>query len=111
MLRQVLLDDFRIGARLIHLVDGDDDRHAGSLRMADGLDGLRLDAVVSCNDQYSDVRGVRASGSHGCKRFVSRCIQEYDLLSVDLDLGSTDVLGDTAGLACCNVCISDGVEQ
>ena len=71
--------------------------------MADGFDGLRLDAVVSSNDQHSDIRCMSASGTHCRECFVSRCIQEYDLLTIDFNFGCTDVLRDSSGLLRRNV--------
>ena len=79
--------------------------------MADGLDGLRHDTVVRRDDQYSDIGGMSASGTHGRERLMSRGIQEDDLLSVDLDFGSTDVLCDAAGLGFGDVGLTDGIQQ
>ena len=111
MLGEFLLYSVRISARLVDLVNGNDDRHSGCLGVADGLDGLRHYAVICSDYQYGDIRYLCASGTHRCESFVSRCIKKYDLLSVDFDFGSTDVLCDTAGLACCNVGVADGVQK
>ena len=46
ILREFLLDLFRIRLGLVDLVERDHDRHLGRLRVLDRLDGLRHDAVV-----------------------------------------------------------------
>src|SRR5699024_7647649 len=53
--RQILLDAVGIGARLIYLVDGLDDRHSGRLGVADGFYRLRLDGIVGRYHQHGDV--------------------------------------------------------
>ena len=42
---------------------------------------------------------------------MSRCIQECDLLTVNLYYRSTDMLCDTAGLSVCNISFTDGIKQ
>ena len=79
--------------------------------MADRLDGLRLYAVIGSDYQYSDIGDLCTPGTHGGKCFVSRRIQEYDLLSVDGYLRRTDVLGDTTGLIGGDVGVSNCVQQ
>ena len=79
--------------------------------MTDGFDGLRLDAVVSSNDQYSDIRCMSASGTHCRECFVSRCIQEYDLLTIDFNFGCTDVLSDPSGFLGSYVRFTDRIQQ
>ena len=79
--------------------------------MVNSLDGLGHDAVVGSDHQDNDVGDLRAAGAHGGKRLMARGVDERDLAAVDHDLGSTDVLGDAAGLAAPNVGVADGVEQ
>ena len=79
--------------------------------MVNSLDGLGHDAVVGSDHQDNDVGDLRATGAHGGKRLMARGVDERDLAAVDHDLGSTDVLGDAAGLAAPNVGVTDGVEQ
>ena len=98
MLGEILLYSVRICPRLIHLVYGYDDRNSGSLCVAYGFHRLRLNAVVCRNYEYCNIGYVSSAGTHGRKRLVTRSIQEHYLLSVDSYLGSTYVLGDSAGL-------------
>ena len=111
VLQQLGAHPQRIGRGLIHLVDGDDDRHARRLGVLDGFDGLRHDAVVGRHDQHGDVGRLRAAGAHGGERLVARGIEEGDLLAVHFDLIGADVLGDAARLAGHDVGLADGVEQ
>ena len=79
--------------------------------MVDGLNGLRLDAVLRRNDEDGDIRDHRAAGTHGGERLVARGIEEGDGLALDLHLIGADVLGDAARLAGGDVGIADIVEQ
>ena len=108
---QLLLDVFGIGRRLIHLVDGDDDIDAGRLGVVNGLDGLGHDTVVSGDDENGNVGGLRTAGAHGREGLVAGRVKEGDVLTLDLDAVRTDVLGDTAGLACGHLGVTNGVEQ
>ncbi len=105
----------RVGALLVHLVDRDDDRHAGRVGVVDRLGGLRLHAVVGRDHQDDQVGRLGTTGTHGGERLVTRGVDEGDLalLAVDLgrDLVGTDVLGDAAGLAGDHVGVADRVEQ
>ena len=78
--------------------------------MADRLYRLRLYAVVRRNDQYRDVSDIRASGTHRCKRFVARRIEEYDTLSVVCDLRCADMLCDSAGFTGSDAGMSDFIQ-
>ena len=97
--------------RLIHLVDGDDDVDARRFRVVDRLDGLRHDTVIGGDDQNRDVGRLRASCTHGGKGFVTRGIEEGDLLAMHGDAIGADVLGDTARLALGHAGVTDCVEQ
>ena len=74
ILCEILLDHIGVGRGLIHFVDGDDDRHAGSLGMVDGFHGLRHDTVVGGNDQNGDIGRLRAAGTHCREGFMPRGI-------------------------------------
>ena len=109
--RQLLLDCFRIGAGLVDLVDCHNDGNAGRFRVIDRLHRLRHDAVVGGDDKNRDIRRLRAPRAHGGKRFVSRRVEECDILSVAVHAVCADMLGDAACLACRHMRIADGVEQ
>ena len=108
---QFLLDLVDVGAGLIDLVDGNNDLNAGCLRMVDGFDGLRHDAVVGCHDQDRDIGRLGAAHTHGGEGFVAGGIQEGDLPAVDLDHVCTDVLRDAAGFAGGDVGLADRIQQ
>ena len=73
------LDALRIHARLIDLVDRDDNRNFGGPRVRNRFDRLRHDAVIGSDDQHHDVRDLRAACAHERERFVTRRIEEGDL--------------------------------
>ena len=100
---------------LVDLVDRHDDRHVGRLRVVDGLDRLRHDAVIGRDHQDRDVGDLRAAGAHGGERLVAGGVDEGDgalaALVVDLHLVGPDVLGDAAELGVDDVGVADGVQQ
>ena len=99
-------------ALLVDLVDRDDDRHVGGLRVVDGLARLRAHAVVGGHHDHGDVRRLGAAGTHGGERLVARGVQERDDAAVVLmDLVGADVLRDAAGLARGHVGLADRVQQ
>ena len=108
---QVLLHAVGIGGLLVHLVDGNDDRHARRLGMVDGFHGLGHDAVVGRHDQHGDVGRLRAAGAHGGEGLVAGRIQEGDLTSVHIDGVRADMLGDAAGFARGHMRLADVVQQ
>ncbi len=108
---QLLLDAFGLRVGLVHFVDGDDDGRAGRSGVIDGLDGLRHDAVVGRHHQDDDIGDFGAAGAHAGERFMAGRIDEYDLAAVLLDVISTDVLRDAAGLAVGDVGRTDRVQQ
>ena len=110
-LGQLLLDMVGIGVGLVDLVDREDHRHAGGLRVVDRLDRLRHDAVVGRHDDDRHVGDLRAAGTHGREGFVSRRIEESDLAAVEHDAVRADVLRDTARLAFDDVGLADIVQQ
>ena len=82
-----------------------------ALRVVDGLDRLRHDAVVGGDHEDDDVGDVRAAGTHGGERLVARGVDEGDLAAVLVDHRRADVLGDAAGLGRGDAGLADGVEQ
>ena len=95
----------------VHLVHGDDDRHLGRARMGDRLLRLRHDAVVGGHDEHGDVRDLRAAGTHGGERLVTRRVEEGDAPPVDLGLVRADVLRDPSCLGLDHRRLADRVEQ
>ena len=77
------LDALGLRFRLVDLVDGHDDGHAGGSRVIDGFERLRHDAVVRRHHQHDDVGDLRAARAHARERFVARRIHEHDAASVD----------------------------
>ena len=78
---ELALDRFRIGARLVDLVDRDDDLHVRGLGVIDRFLGLRHDAVVGRHDQHDDVGDLRAAGAHHRERGVAGRVEEHDALA------------------------------
>ena len=111
VLGELLTHTVGVGARLINLVDGNDDGYAGGLGVVDRLDRLGHDAVVSGDDQDDDVGHLGATGTHSRKGGVTRGIDKGDLAVVDHDLRSADGLRNAARLAGSNAGVTDGVKQ
>ena len=103
VLGELLADLVGVGPLLVHLVDRDDDRHAGRLGVVERLDRLRHHAVVGRDHEDRDVGHLRTTGTHGGERLVTRGVDEgdgpVDALVLGVHLVGTDVLGDAAGLA------------
>ena len=108
---ELLEDAVGVGAVLVDLVEGDDDRHLGAADVLDRLLGLGHDAVVGGHHEDRDVGDVRAAGAHGGERLVARGVDEGDLAAVLLDLVGADLLGDAARLPRGHRRLADGVEQ
>jgi hypothetical protein len=96
---------------LVDLVERHDDRHSGRLRMVDGLDCLRHDAVVGRHHQHHDVSRFRAPRAHGREGFVTRRVEEGDHSALRFDVIGADVLRNAARLAGRNLGAADVVEQ
>ncbi len=109
--RHLGADAVGLRALLVDLVDRDEDRHAGGLRVVDRLAGLRHHAVVGRDHDDRDVGHLGAAGAHGGERLVARRVEEGDRLVADVDLVGADVLGDAAGLTGDDVGLAHGVEQ
>ena len=111
-LGQLGLDSVRVGVRLVDLVERDDERDLGRLRVADRLERLGHDAVVSRDHDHRDVRDPGAAGPHGGECLVARGVEEHDPLAVlGRDLGGADVLRDAAPLARRDGSRADRVEE
>ena len=67
-LGELLLDPVRVCALLVHFIDRDDDRNAGCLGMADGLQSLGPDPVVRGDDDDGEIRDPRTAGTHRAER-------------------------------------------
>ena len=78
VLGQLLADLVRVGALLVDLVHGHDDRHVGRLGVVERLNGLRHDAVVRCDHEDRDVGHLCTTGTHGGERLVARGVDEGD---------------------------------
>jgi hypothetical protein len=110
-LGQLGLDPIRIGIRLVHLVEGDDDRHLGRLGVADRLERLGHDPVVGRDHDDGDVGDLGPPGAHGREGLVARRVEEDDPTAVLRDLAGADVLGDAAALAGRHGRRPDGIEE
>ena len=109
---QLLTDLVWVGGGLIDLVQSEDDRHASGLGVVDGLDGLRHHAVISSDNDDGDVGDLGTTGTHSGKGFVTRRIQEGDLLTaLGGHLVGTDVLGDTTRLTGHHVGVTNVVQE
>ena len=112
VLQQFLADP--VGSRVgpVDLVDRDDDRNLGRLRVADRLDGLLHDAVIGGDDQHDDVGDIGAARAHRGKGLMARRIDKGDLLAVgERHAVGADMLRDAAGLAAGDVGLAQRVEQ
>ena len=112
VLQQVVAHARRIGVRLVHLVDGDDDRNLGRLGVMDRFHRLRHDAVIGGDHQHDDVGDLGAARAHGGEGGVAGRVDEGDLGAGRRGhLIGADVLGDAAGFAGDDVGRADRVEQ
>ena len=82
---ELLLDPVGLRVFLVHLVDGDDDRHFRGFDMRDRFARLRHDAVVGGDHEDRDVGDLGAAGAHRGERFVTGRVDERDLAIVFLD--------------------------
>ena len=55
---QLLANFHRVRVGMVDLVDGDEDRHLGRLRVVQRFERLRHDAVIGRDDQHDDVGDV-----------------------------------------------------
>ena len=110
--QQFLTNPVRIGVRLVHLVDGDDDRRIGRLGVTDRLDRLRHDTVIGGNHQNDDIGDRGAARAHRGERLMARRVDEGDpVAGRQVHLIGADMLGDAAGLARRHIGRAQRVEQ
>ena len=96
---ELLAYHIRLGPRLIHLIDGKNDRHTGQRGVRDSLLSLRHDTVIGCDDDDDDIGHLGSTSTHGGKGLVSGSIDEGELASsLEGHSVGTDVLGDTTRL-------------
>ena len=80
--------------------------------MRNGLLGSRHHTVVGCDDDDGDIRHLCTASTHGSEGLMTRSIQECDVPSIlQLYVVSTDVLGNTTGLAFNHIGVTDVVQQ
>ncbi len=91
--------ELRVGGFFVHLVDGNDDTGVGFAGEPDGLDGLRLNAVVCGDDDDDHVGQCRTVLTQRRKSFVTWRIKQRDFSTVLFYLVGRNVLGDTTGFA------------
>ena len=109
---ELALDRFRIRARLVDLVDRDDDRHVRRLGVIDRFPGLRHHAVVGGDDEHDDVGDLGAAGAHHRERFVAGRVEEDDAAAAGRRHEiRADVLRDAAGFALGDARLANRVEQ
>ena len=101
--------------RLINLINGNNHFRVGRLRMINGLNGLRFNAVIRSYNQYGNIRRLGTAHTHRREGLMSRRIEEGNRsrLSVYFDgnLISTDRLGDSAMLFTGYIGISDRIQD
>ena len=111
----------------VDLVHGDDERCLEPLKDLNGLDGLRLQALVDVDDQHRKVGERTAPGAQRGERLMAGGIDEQepgnveplvpderpaDLVDMlDRDLRRADVLRDEAGLPLHHGRSANAVEQ
>ncbi len=97
---ELLHHPFRFGFREIDLIDRDDDRDVGRLRVVDRFTGLRHDSVIGGHDQNDDIGQLSAAGPHHAECGVSGGIQEHHItFSGQIHFVRADMLGNAAELA------------
>ena len=109
--RKFLFYTFNIGTWFINLVNSNNDLNACCFCMADSLYCLRHYTIVRCNNQNCNICRISTTHTHCSKCFMSRSIQESNLLSVDLYHRSTDMLCDTASLTSGYICFTDSIQK
>ena len=98
--RQLLLYMVGIGVRLIYLVDCENDGDSRSRGMVDRLYCLRHHVVIGSHYDNGYVGNLGTTRTHGCKRFVSRGIEECYVLPVFQSyVVSADMLGYASRLS------------
>mmetsp|Transcript_11743 Transcript_11743/g.37222 ORF Transcript_11743/g.37222 Transcript_11743/m.37222 type:complete len:541 (-) Transcript_11743:155-1777(-) len=112
VVEQLDADALDVCTLLVNLVDGDDHGRVRSLGRPDRLDRLRLDAIVSCDDEDDNVGHVGAARAHRGEGGVARRVQVRDPPALSRrDLVRAEVLRDPARLAERNARLAQRVEQ
>ena len=111
VLCQLLLDLIGISGGLIHLIDSNNNVDLRCFCVVDRLNGLGHNAVVCCYDKDCDIGCHCTACTHCGKRCVTGGIEEGDVTASRLHTVSTDVLGNTACLACGDVGVTDSIEN
>ena len=111
MLRELLPQTVRVGARQVNLVHGDQERGLGSPEVRNRFHGLGLYTVVGSHDQDRQVGNGRAARAQRRERLVTRRVEERDRPAVVLDLIGADVLGDAPGFTGSDLGLAQGVED
>ncbi len=79
--------------------------------MVNCFNSLGHDTVISRNDQNCNIRYHCATQTHRREGFVAGGIEEGDVLTLNVNSVSADVLGDAARFGCSHVCISDPIQK
>ncbi len=79
--------------------------------MVDSFKRLGHNTIVSGNNEYYDIRNLCTAGTHHGKCFVTWSIKECNGSLWSCNLVGTNLLGNTASFAFCNVCIADCVQS
>ena len=111
ILSQFLFYTFNICTWLIDLVDRNNHLYTGRFRMIDCFDSLRFHTVVCCNYKDCNIGRISTSHTHSCECFMSRSIQECDLSARYRYHICTNVLGNTASLTVCYICMADCIQK
>ena len=115
LFRQFLFDAIGGGSLFVDLVDRHNNRHFCRSCMADGFQGLRTHPIVCRNHQDGNVSDFGAPSTHGGERLVTRSVQEGELprgvVVLNLDLVSTNVLGDATGFSRGDAGLTDRIEE
>ena len=97
VLNKFLFNAFRIGFRLIDLVDRHHHRNTSGLGVSNSFLRLGHHTVIGSHHQNHNIGGLSTARTHSRKSFVPRRIQEGHNASRSLNVVSTDMLRDTAG--------------
>ena len=111
VLSQLLLNVVGVCAHTVHLVNCNDNGHLCCLSMVNSFNGLRHYAIVCSYYQNSHVGYLGTTGTHSGEGFVTGGIQKDDLLALVINFICTNVLGNTASLACSNISFTNSVQQ
>jgi len=111
MLQQGCAHFLRISGRFVDLVDGNNNRHIGSLGVVDGFNGLQHHAVIGGNNQHGNICRLGAAGAHGRESGMARRIDKGDPVAILFHLIGADMLGDTARFPRYHIGLADSIEQ